>query len=392
MSDAVLQKTLACFEKRFGKPAEVVAFAPGRVEVLGNHTDYNEGYVLSAAIDRGTYFAAGRRADSTCILADAIHPEMESRFQAQDPHPVKEGAWSNYVRGVWAKLGIPADRLTGFNGVIASTIPMGAGLSSSAALEISAGLALAELFNLTIPPLQLARMGQAAEHEFVGVKCGLLDQISSLSGKADSLVMTDFRTLAVETVPLASDVCLLACNTHVKHSLVDSEYNERRASCEAAAAWFRERLPHPVAHLRDVSMAEWEQHAAAMPAVPAKRSAHVIGENERVLKGSALLREGRLDKFGKLLFESHVSSRLNFQNSCKELDFIVERAARIDGVLGARLSGGGFGGSAMVLVKKEAADAAGRALARAFEAEFDAPLDVIALRPSDGARLAAMTA
>ncbi len=390
MQDDVLQKTLAYYETRFGKAAALTAYAPGRVEVLGNHTDYNEGYVLSAAIDRGTYFTAGRRSDNTCIVADAIHPELESRFPSDDPQPSPDG-WSNYVRGVWAKLGVPPGRRSGFNGVIASTIPMGAGLSSSAALEISAGLALVELYRLSIQPLALARIGQAAEHDFAGVKCGLLDQISSLFGKPDALVLTDFRTLAVETVPLAADVCLLACNTHIKHRLVDSEYNERRASCEEAAAWFRDRLPHPVRHLRDVSMAEWEQHAADMPPVAAKRSAHVIGENERVIKGAALLREGRLDKFGKLLFESHISSRLNFQNSCPELDFIVDRAERTEGVLGARLSGGGFGGSAMVLVKKTDAEAAGLALARAFEAEFQATCDVIALQPSGGARIAAMT-
>ena len=391
MSETVLQQALAYYETRIGKPAVVAAFAPGRVEVLGNHTDYNEGYVLSAAIDRGTYFLAGRRSDNSCRLADAMHPDLESRFSASEPVPATDAAWSNYIRGVWAKLGVPPARRVGFNGVIASTIPMGAGLSSSAALEISAAIALRELYNLNLSPLQLAKIGQAAEHEFAGVKCGLLDQISSLHGKANSLVMTDFRSLAVETVPLASHVCLLACNTHVKHQLVDSEYNERRESCEAAAAWFRERLPHPVTHLRDVSMAEWEQFAAEMPATPAKRSAHVIGENERVLKGAVLLREGRLDRFGRLLFESHVSSRLNFENSCKELDFLVERASHTEGVLGARLSGGGFGGSAVVLVEKERAEVAGQSLARAFDSEFGAPCDVIALQPSDGARIAALT-
>lgn len=391
MSEAMLHQALTFFETRFGRTADVAAFAPGRVEVLGNHTDYNEGYVLSAAIDRGTYFLARRRSDNLVILADAVHPEWETRFPADDPQPVPDPAWSNYCRGVWAKLGVRPSRRTGFDGVIASTIPMGAGLSSSAALEISTALALRELFHLDIAPLALAKIGQAAEHEYAGVKCGLLDQISSLFGQADSLVMTDFRSLAVETVPLAGHVCLLACNTRVKHRLVESEYNERRERCEAAAAWFRERLPHPVSHLRDVSMAEWEQHAAEMPPAAAKRSAHVIGENERVLKGAALLREGRLDKFGRLLFESHASSRLNFQNSCPELDFLVARAAETPGVLGARLSGGGFGGSAVALVEKDRADAAGQSLARAYASEFGAPCDVLPLQPSAGARLAAMS-
>jgi galactokinase len=391
MSETVLQNALAYYETRFGKPAALAAFAPGRVEVLGNHTDYNEGYVLSAAIDRGTYFVTGRRSDNVCIVADGVHTELETRFAADNPQPVPDPAWSNYIRGVWAKLGVPPARRGGFNAVIASTIPMGAGLSSSAALEISTGIALKELFRLGLTPLELAKIGQASEHDFVGVKCGLLDQISSLFGKKDALVMTDFRTLAVETVPLAHDVCLLACNTHIKHALVDSEYNERRASCEEAAAWFRERLDHPVLHLRDVSMKEWEQLASTMPAIPAKRSAHIIGENERVVRGAALLRAGDLDRFGKLLFESHTSSRLNFQNSCPELDFLVDRAAHTEGVLGARLSGGGFGGSAMVLVRKEHAEAAGQSLAKSFVSEFAAPCDVIALQPSEGARLATMT-
>ena len=387
MTDALLRKARVHYEQRFGKPAALAAFAPGRVEVLGNHTDYNEGYVLSAAISCGTCFVAGRRSDSACVIADAMHPDWETRFAADNPAPVPDPAWSNYCRGVWAKLGVPPARRTGFNGVIASNVPMGAGLSSSAALEMSTALALQALYRLRKEPLELAKIGQAAEHEFAGVKCGLLDQITSLFGKADSLVLTDFRTLAVETVPLASHVCLLVCNTRVKHALVDSAYNERRASCEAAAAWFRERLPHPVRHLRDVSMAEWEEHAAAMPATAAKRSAHVIGENERVLRGAALLRDGRLDRFGRLLFDSHASSRLNFQNSCPELDFLVDRAARTPGVLGARLSGGGFGGSCVALVEQDQAAAAGATLARAYDAEYGAPCTVLELRPADGARL-----
>jgi len=385
-NDVLFRQALAFFEKRFGHPPAVAAFAPGRVEVLGNHTDYNEGFVLAAAIDRGTFFLAAPRTDGRCLLADAVHPELESEFPAVHPPPVSgEQAWSNYVRGMWALL-VPSEHATGFEGVIAGDIPLGAGLSSSAALEVSAGVAFREMAGLTTPPLDLARLGQASEHRFAGVRCGLLDQITSLFGRADHLVETDFRTLAIQHAPLPDAVRLLVCNTGVKHRLVESAYNDRRAHCEEAAAWFRARVAHPVATLRDVSMAEWEQWAAEMPPLLAKRSAHVIGENERVQKGVAFLREGRLDRFGRLMFESHASSRFNFQNSCPELDVLVERCQRLPGVLGARLTGGGFGGSVIVLVESGRAVSVGQTLARTAEVEFGRAVEPLLLRPSDGAR------
>jgi len=374
------------FVKCFGHPHTVAAYAPGRVEVLGNHTDYNEGFVLSAAIDAGTWCLVAPSPDATCrIIAGDI--EQESTFRIDAIVADKESPWANYVKGVLAKIAACMDTRNGVLVLFESTVPLGAGLSSSAALEISAGLAISKAYGVKIPPLDLARIGQAAEHEYVGAKCGLLDQISSLFGKANALVMTDFRSLKVETVPAGTDACFLMCNTSVKHSLVDSEYNERRMRCEQAAKFFAGVLKHPVKALRDVSWKELEQHRASMDPVVARRAAHPIGEDERVVKGRDLLQKGDLTGFGKLMFESHESSRRYFENSCPELDFLVDTARTTSGVLGARLSGGGFGGSAVVLCHPKDADCIGKALAAAYEKEFRHVPDVRVIVPSGGARL-----
>jgi galactokinase len=266
-------------------------------------------------------------------------------------------------------------------------VPIGSGLSSSAALEISTALAVAKLWNVDLDPLEAARIGQKAEHDFAGAKCGLLDQISSLYGTEKRLVMTDFRSLKVKNPPFSGDYVFLACNTHAKHALVDGAYNERRASCEAAAAFFAAELTHPVSALRDVSMDEWKKHSGTMNAVHAKRAAHVIGENERVLKGMAALDRGDFEEFGELMYESHESSINNFENSCWELDFIVETTRRIPGVLGARLSGGGFGGSVIVLLNARDVETVSKAVSSAYAKEFSQKCDVQLLKPSAGAKV-----
>jgi galactokinase len=376
------------FAEHFGRCHTVTAYAPGRVEVLGNHTDYNEGYVLSAAINMGTCFMAAPSPDNTCRLV-AGDLMKEVTFDVTSRTPVKKPSWSNYVKGVFVKLHDRNKAGTGFWGMFLGNLPLGAGLSSSAALETASGLALASLYGMDVPKLDLAKIGQAAEHEFAGVKCGLLDQISSLFGRENHLVMSDFRTLKAENVPMGEDACFLMCNTRAKHSLVDSKYNERRAKCEEAARFFSSTLAHPVTALRDVSWEEWKKHSPSMEPVAARRSAHVIGENTRVLEGRELLNHGDLAGFGKLMFESHESSIVNFENSCKELDFLVSAAKKIPGVLGARLSGGGFGGSVVVLLHPRDVEAAGQALAAAYNREFGHPCDARVVVPSAGARVLA---
>jgi galactokinase len=381
-----LQKALVGdFARRFGRAPEVVAYAPGRVEVLGNHTDYNEGFVLSAAIQYGTFFVVARSDDRACrVVARDIH--REAVFALDDVRADGVTPWANYVKGVLAGLAKTGPLARGFVGMFHGDVPLGAGLSSSAALEMSAGTALVALYGLQVPPLELARIGQAAEHHYAGVKCGLLDQISSLYGREGQLVESDFRTLAVQTVAMGAGYGFLICNTGVKHRLVESEYNERRARCEAAARFFAGVLPHPVTALRDVSWAEWQQQAPAMEDVVARRAAHVVGENDRVLRGCRLLKEHRLAEFGQLMFESHESSRVNFENSCAELDTLV-RAARDTGkVLGARLSGGGFGGSVVMLLAERDAAAVAEAARAAYARAHGHPCTTMAVHASEGAR------
>jgi galactokinase len=226
-----------------------------------------------------------------------------------------------------------------------------------------------------------------AEHEYAGVKCGLMDQISSLFGRKGHLVMSDFRTMAVETVRLGEDVCFLMCNTNAKHSLVESAYNHRREACETAARYFAGVLNRPVHALRDVTWEDWERHRGGMDPLVARRAAHVIGENTRVLKGREMLLAGKVEMFGQLMFESHESSRNYFENSCAELDGVVDAARRIPGVLGARLSGGGFGGSVVILTRPRDVEVISKAISSAYRKDFGHQCDVRLIRASDGARV-----
>lgn len=386
LNQHIYDELIAKYTAHYGHAPDVISYAPGRIEVLGNHTDYNEGYVFSAAINYGTFFAAAKRPGSTCRLV-AGDLMREATFPIADIAPAAEDTWQNYVRGTFAGLTAikPAD--TGFDAMFLGNIPLGSGLSSSAALEMCAGLALGALYGIDTDRVTLAKIGQRAEHDYAGCKCGLLDQISSLAGENGKLVKTDFRTLAIETTEIGPDACFLMCNTHAKHALVDGAYDRRREACETAATHFAMILRHPVAALRDVSMAEWALYRRGLSETTADRAAHPIGENERVLQGARLLDRGDLPAFGNLMFDSHESSRVLFENSCEELDFVVDTAKKIPGILGARLSGGGFGGSAVVLAHPRAAETASAALASAYAARFGTPCDVSVITPSAGARI-----
>jgi len=399
----IYSRASAKFAGHFACSPAAAAYAPGRVEILGNHTDYNEGLVLSAAINFGTFFVASLSDDDACRIVAGDLME-EATFASRAPVPTPDREWANFVIGVFAGLqaghgtadspsdartgrAATPDPLPGFRGLFLGNVPLGAGLSSSAALEISAALTLCRLYSIDIDRIALAKIGQRAEHEFVGAKCGLLDQVTSLFGTENGLALIDFRSLSVDTVPLGKDTCFLMCNTNVKHSLVASEYNERRERCESAAAFFARALDHPVTALRDVSHDELVRHSAHMDPVTARRASHVIGENARVLEGSNLLRKGDIDGFGKLMFESHESSRTNFENSCAELDFLVTEARRIPGVLGARLSGGGFGGSAVLLIHPRDVEHVTHAVTTAYSRQFGHACDTSLITPSAGARV-----
>ena len=323
----------------------ITTYAPGRAELLGNHTDYNEGYVLALAVDRGTTITGQARSDRNIHIHSRELGKTEiialDQLAAERVSP-----WSRYTLGVvdqFRRNDLPVE---GFEAEISGNLPLGAGLSSSASLENATVLFLAKLFGAKLDPMQMARLSQKAEHDFVGVRCGLLDQIASLMSIARHATFIDCRTTEVGHVPLDGKISVIIANSNVKHALVGGEYNERRSDCEAAA--------HALGlnFLRDASTEMLKSHKSEMADRIYHRALHITGENERVLEGSAALRRGDLARFGELMFASHESSQTNFENSCPELDRLVEAARKSPGVFGARLSGGGFGGATINLVEK----------------------------------------
>ena len=390
LNQEIYEKVVAEFAAKFGEKPAKVAYAPGRIEVLGNHTDYNEGYVFSAAIDKGTFFAASPAKDGkVTLVALDLNETYECDISAVQP--LKNGAtWANYVLGTFNFLfdGKPAEAKTGFMAVFGGNIPLGAGLSSSAALEVATALSLCAIYGIEKDRTTLAKICQKAENLFAGCPCGLLDQASSIYGKAGALVKSDFRTCAFENVSLGKGVAFMMVKSNAKHALVDGAYASRRQACEDAAKYFAGVLKKGgVTHLRDVTMAEWVLYRGGLSETTAKRAVHPIGEDERVLQGAALLDKGDLKGFGALMYDSHESSRNWFENSCEELDAIVDAAKAIPEVYGARLSGGGFGGSCCLLVDPAAADAIAAKITKEYKAKFGDEPTCSVIQPSDGAHL-----
>ncbi|MGC3990021.1 MAG: galactokinase [Chthoniobacteraceae bacterium] len=325
------------------------AFAPGRVELLGNHTDYNEGVVLSAAIGYGVTMTGSVLPEAVAKVASAtLDRRSEVSLNALIPSETEE--WANYVFGVAKGLRDEGYQIGGFDVDVASDLPLGAGLSSSAALEVATGTFLKKAYQLEISPLALAKVCKRAENEFVGVNCGLLDQVSSVFGKSQHAIFLDCRAETVTNVPFPAGVELLITHSGVKHALVGGEYNERREQCFDAA----KRLG--AVALRDVSMEQLVAAKESLPELSYRRALHVVGECERVTHGVEFLRHGDVKGFGTLMFDSHESSRVNFENSTPELDALVAIALEEPKVLGCRLTGGGFGGATVSLVMSDAVE------------------------------------
>ncbi|MDD5697963.1 MAG: galactokinase [Victivallaceae bacterium] len=355
------------FQQFFQRRPAVIAQAPGRLEILGNHTDYNQGLVLSCAVEQHTSVAAAPAADrNTCRIKD-YRDDSEASFaldQLDHPNP---GEWVNYLKGVIWELNQRGISVDAVDVVLNSTVPLSAGMSSSAALEVGFGFALKELFDIDLDKTEWAKVGQGVENRYLGVSTGLLDQFSSIYGARDALIMSDFRiNQVVKTVKLPPGYVFIVANSMEKHDLVDSEYNVRRRDCESAAAKLR-AADGSIRALRDVSMARLEADKGLLTRREYLHARHIVGEGERVLKGVAYLEQGDIEAFGQLLFESHESSRVNFENSTRRLDYLVELAKSIPGCLGARLSGGGFGGITIHLVEAGQAELYGRRLAAAFK-------------------------
>ena len=329
--------------------------APGRVNLIGEHTDYNGGFVLPMAIEHDTIAAAAAR-DDRKIRVRSVNLDEAGEIDLEQPAKKMRGSWLDFVEGVARVLERENGKLRGADLLVASNVPTGAGLSSSAALEISVGLALTEISRLPVDKVRLALAGQSAEHEFVGAKVGIMDQFISALGRKGHALLIDCWSLQAEQVPFApKDAAIVICDSKVKHKLAASEYNTRRAECETAVEILRESLPD-IAQLRDVSVADFERYAEHLPEIIRKRCRHVVTENERTLNAAEGLRENDYTEFGRLMFLSHASLRDDYEVSCRELDLLVEIAGNCDGVLGARMTGGGFGGSTVNLVRRENLD------------------------------------
>jgi galactokinase len=357
---------------------EIKSYASGRVEWLGNHTDYNNGFVLAAALDVGTQISGHKRNDDTIKLTSLRYDDVYE-ICIKDISPIAEKHWANYPLGVVAELIKAGYKISGFEAVISGNVPIGAGLASSAALEVSTAVFLKKLFNLKINNLELAKIAQAAEHNYVGVKCGLLDQISSLMSKKDHATFIDFSNFTVKNISVPSGYDLVIINSGVKHALVAGEYNERRASCEAAAKALGKNT------LREATTQEVESNKRKLGENLFKRAMHVVGENERVLTAIKALNKGDIKKVGELMKISHQSSQRYFENSCVELDYIVKSASKVPACLGSRLSGGGFGGATINLVESSKVADFGREVILNYKQKFGFEPDVFVTKPSGGA-------
>jgi galactokinase len=358
--------------------------APGRVNLIGEHTDYNGGFVLPMAIDRETAIAVSAREDRK-IRAFTFNLEETGEFDLDEEKDRKKGFWLNYVEGVARIIERTGAKLSGADMLIYSDVPTGAGLSSSAALETAVGLALSEISASKIDRVTLARIGQQAEHEFVGAKVGIMDQFVSANAKRNHALLLDCRSLEFENVPLdTKEVAVVICDTNIKHNLATSGYNARREECEQAVETLKKFLPE-IEQLRDVSREEFDKYAENLPEIIRRRARHVITENERTLEAAVALKKNELEEFGQLMWQSHESLKNDFEVSCRELDLLVEIAKDTEGVLGGRMTGGGFGGSTVNLVKRENLDEFKEKIEFEYQRQIEIKPTILISEASDGA-------
>ncbi len=372
------------FFKTFDSAPTWVASAPGRVNLIGEHTDYNDGFVLPMAIEHRTTIAASLTHDQIVTLHSLTTGDVAT-FEIDDELKPGQPEWSNYVRGVIAgfqKLKLP---VKGFNAVIDSNVPLGSGLSSSAALEVATASLLEAMTGSSLGPVNKALLCQRAEHEFAGVPCGIMDQFISTMGEKDHLLLIDCRSRQGELVPFNdSTLEMLIINTNVRHSLADGEYGKRRAQCEAAAATLN------VTALRDATLADLEAAKSKLDPLIYRRARHVIGENDRTLEAAHCLRAGQWERLGTLMYESHASLRDDYEVSCEELDLVVELASNIGlggGVIGCRMTGGGFGGCAVALVRASEAQAIRKKIGEEYLAKTGKSATLFLSRPGSGAAI-----
>ncbi|MGE5647764.1 MAG: galactokinase [Acidobacteriota bacterium] len=371
------------FGRIYGSTAGLRVFrGPGRVNLIGEHTDYNLGFVLPMALDMASFIgAAPNQAGKLRVISDALCETIEHPVGAiADLKPAKH--WSDYVFGVAQQLVRAGFEIAPKNLLIHSTVPVGSGLSSSAALETSTALAL--LDGRAMDPMELVKLCRRAENEFVGMPCGIMDQYISVFGREGSAVRIDCRSLANDPVELPANVAIFAVNTMVKHELGASAYRERVRECGEAVKAIKTVKPD-VESLRDVDMALFERAADRIPEAPRKRARHVVTEDARVEQFMNASRQGDLKRMGELFVASHRSLQHDYEVSCEELDFLVETAIAVPGVYGSRMTGGGFGGCTVSLVAPESVETFQRQIAQAYQKKFQILPQIYACKPSAGA-------
>jgi galactokinase len=374
------------FVRLFGGPSQTYQ-APGRVNLIGEHTDYNDGFVMPAAIGFYTLASVAPRRDRKLVIHSENYSE-QVEFDLDHLPATRAGHWSDYVIGVVKMLLRSGKKLEGVNLLVEGTVPQGAGLSSSASIEVVVGYALLDLTapasdQNTIDRTNLALLCQQAENEFVGARCGIMDQFVSSHGRRGQALLLDCRSLEYRMLPLPDGTALAICNTMVKHSIAKGEYNQRRAECEAGVRGLSKCLPN-VQALRDVTPKDLEACGHELSDVVRRRCRHVIGENARVLEAAAALEGRDLQAFGKLMLESHRSLRDDFEVSCSELDRMVELAEQAEGVYGARMTGGGFGGCTIALVQADCVEAFQRTVREGYDRSTGCRPEIYICSAADG--------
>lgn len=361
--------------------------APGRVNLIGEHTDYNDGFVLPMAIEKEIVMLGQLRNDRMVRVLDFGY-NTEINFSLDKLIPLRKNTWANYLMGVVDEIQKAKYILQGANLIFRSNVPRKAGLSSSAALEVVTALAIAELNSLKIEPVKMARLCQQAENNFVGVACGIMDQYISCLGQKNHALFIDCRSNNYEPIPFKGhNYQIVICNSKIQRSLVNSEYNKRREECRIAAEFFKHKLNRGIRALRDITIDEYKKYQAQLPEIIARRARHVISENYRVQAGVQALREEKFSAFGKLMVESHRSLKNDYEVSCAELDLLVDLALKQEGVLGARMTGAGFGGCTVNLIEKNYIDVFRKSVKNEYKKITGINPDIYVTRPAEGAKV-----
>ena len=387
----IIDRISSIYREKFGRSPAHIARAPGRVNLLGEHVDYNNGYVLPAAIDRATYvaFSPINARHSTLIAADF---NQQASFSAEtvpsktQPDESLLPEWAHYPASVVWSLMEENLPILSMNAVFASNIPQGSGLSSSASIEMAFMIAWQTIGSWSLTPMQRALLGQKAENNYVGVNCGIMDQFASACGVENKLLLLDCRSLEWKTIPLPEDVSIVIADTTIHRKLTSGAYNDRRSDCDDAVRLLQQDLPN-IKSLRDVSVEEFNQLAKKIPGKIERRARHVVEEIERSNQAEALLEAGDVKSFGKLMNECHISLRDLYEVSIPELDTMVDLAQSLDGCYGARLTGAGFGGCTVNLVAKENVEDFAQTLSKGYEVETELHPEIYITHASNGAEL-----